>query len=175
MKQLIIISFLSICGLSNAQSLDERIKEIRAEYAKVNSEKQKVTTVEMNGESTEGGELKVYKDLGGNLRKLKAFYYGETGKIEQEYYVKDGKLFFAFIVRYNYNRPLYWDEKTTKEMGDDEVFDLEKTTTQEFRYYFSPSEKLIRYIDDKKKTFHDFPEKEELQKKVVGDFKELIE
>lgn len=174
MRPILLCLFVLISPWSFSQLLDERIKEIRAEYAKVNSEVLVATVKDIEDQSTEGGELKVFRNTTG-VRKIEATYYGETGKIVEEYYVKEGKLFFSFIRRYVYNRPIYYDAETAAEMGDTEAFDESKTVVKEYRYYFSSEEKLIRYIDDQKKTFHDFPEKEEMEKKVVGDFREVME
>ena len=174
MKAVKIILLLLIVQPVFSQSLDERIKWIRAEYAKVNSEKQTLKTIELEGQSTEGGELKIYKDVGGNVRKLIAIYYGEMGKIVEEYYIKETQLFFAYIRRYQYNAPVYMDEQTAEEMGA-EPFDDSKTKVLEYRYYFGADNKLIRYIDDKKLTYHEFDEREEQQRKVQEDFKDLME
>ncbi len=174
MKTILLFGLLLVLNTAFSQSLDERIKWIRAEYAKVNSEKQTLKVIELEGQSTEGGELKIYKDVGGNVRKLIAFYYGETGKLVEEYYVKDGELFFAYIRKYQYNSHIYWDEQTAEEMGA-EPFDDSKTKVLEYRYYFGADNKLIRYIDDKKLTYHEFDEREEQQRKVQEDFKDLIE
>ena len=64
--------------------------------------------------------------------------------------VNYGKLIFAFEQEFNYNRPIYWDEKRAKENGDDEAFDTDKTTVKEDRYYFNNG-KLFLWLDNEKK------------------------
>jgi hypothetical protein len=107
-------------------------------------------SIDIIGESTEGGQgLAYYSD--NNIKLIEITWYGETGKRKIEYYFDNKQLFFAFDSRYQYNRPIYWNEKLAKENNDKEVFDSKKTTVKEDRYYFL-NDKLIRWINSDKKN-----------------------
>jgi hypothetical protein len=138
------------------KTLDKRIHEIREEYARINTgQGLTVDTIEISDESAEGGCMFVYTDPAGELRKLEVMYYGETGRRIEEYYIKNEKLFFAFVQDHVYNRPVYWDEKTAVENADDEWFDPAKSVIIENRYYFDVNETPFYWIDEHKKVITD--------------------
>ena len=153
MKRLLSISIL-IFLTSNfllAQNKDSLVKDIRSKYTEIrtNLDSYDTTMIEIWDESTEGGQATAYYDKG-DLKLIEVLWLGETGKKQIEYYFNDGKLIFAFDQDFDYNRPIYWDEKTAEENGDKEVFDPKKTTVKEDRYYFN-NEKLFLWIDNDKK------------------------
>ena len=80
----------------SSDSINLQVKRIRAEFQRINSPatKYKVVTEDIEGESTEGAELKKYY-TGSALRKATVVYYGEMGRLNVEYYFKDGELIFA--------------------------------------------------------------------------------
>ena len=78
--------------------------------------------------------------------KIRIEYYGETGKLFREYYLKNNELLFVFDQEYHYNMPYYMDSTRAAESGFDQWFDPKKTKLEESRYYFS-SGKMIRWID----------------------------
>ena len=78
---------------------------------------------------------------------------GETGKRKIEYYINEGKLIFAFEQNFEYNRPIYWNEKTAKENGDTELYDSRKTRVQEDRFYFH-DEKMFLWLDNEKEEIN---------------------
>ena len=84
-------------------------------------------------DSTEGGEVNFYMD-GAQVQKIEALRMGETGKLFEEYYFKDGVLDSAVITQSSYNRPIYWDEQMAAESGDTEAFDPAKTQVSESTY-----------------------------------------
>jgi len=153
MKKLLII--LSLIFLTSnflfAQDNDSLVKDIRLKYSEIraNLDSYDTTMIEIWGESTEGGQATAYYD-NGNLKLIEVVWLGETGKNQIEYYFNNGKLIFAFDQNFEYNRPIYWDEKTAKENGDNEIFDPKKTTVKEDRYYFN-NEKLFLWLDNDKK------------------------
>ena len=150
-KLLIISTFILLTSnLSFAQDNDSLVKDIRLKYSEIraNLDTYDTTMVEIWDESTEGGQATAYYD-NGNLKLIEVVWLGETGKNQIEYYFSDGQLIFAFDQDFDYNRPIYWDEETAKENGDNEVFDPKKTTVKEDRYYFN-NEKLFLWLDNER-------------------------
>ena len=133
-----------------AQNKDSVIADIRFHYSEIraNFKSYDTTVVEIWDESTEGGQATAYYDKG-DLKLIEVVWLGETGKKQIEYYFQDGELIFAFDQSFEYNRPIYWDKKTAKENGDDEIFDPKKTTIKEDRYYFK-NENLFLWLDNNK-------------------------
>jgi hypothetical protein len=100
-------------------------------------------------ESTEGGLGTAFYEKS-KLKLIQVVWFGEMGRNEMEYYFDNGKLYFAFNQQFQYNRPIYWGEKKVKELNDKEVFDSNKTTIKEERYYFN-NEVLFLCLDNEKK------------------------
>ena len=140
MKKTLIIStiFILTSNFLISQNNDSLIKDIRLKYNNIreNLHSYDTTMIQIWDESTEGGQATGYFD-NGKLKQIEIVWLGETGKHQIEYYFNEGKLIFAFDQYFDYNRPIYWDEKTAKENGDNEVFDPKKTTIKEDRYYFN--------------------------------------
>ncbi|WP_339700616.1 hypothetical protein [uncultured Marixanthomonas sp.] len=97
-------------------------------------------------QSTEGGTATYYY-LNKILLKIVVTHFGEMGKIIQEFYTLDGALSFVLEKRYEYNRPLSWDDSSKQENNDNAVFDAEKSTLIEDRSFFEKGT-LIRQISD---------------------------
>ncbi len=135
---------------SMPQKGGKSISVIRKNFQKINAI-EKWTRIEEKElwDSAEGGIAKLHYQ-GDSLRKITADHFGESGKLLNEYYLLNGELSFVFERVYQYNRPIYWDSLTMKEMNDDQVFDLDKSEITERRCYFE-SGKLIRYLDSKEK------------------------
>ena len=152
MTRLITIStfILLTSNFLFGQATDSLVKDIRSKYIeiKTNLDSYDTTMVEIWDESTEGGQGTAYYD-NGNLKLIEVIWFGEMGKNQIEYYFNDGELIFAFDQDFDYNRPIYWDEKTAKENGDNEVFYSKKTTVKEDRYYFN-NEKLFLWLNNDK-------------------------
>ena len=115
--------------------LTEGITEIKKLYKETQDNKStyKTLTEDDFENSSEGGELKAFKDLN-EVRLIEANYYGHMGKTEAEFYYKNGQLYFIFLKRFSYNLP-------TTEAG----YDKDKTIVEESRYYFW-NNKMIRWI-----------------------------
>ncbi len=130
------------------QSTDSVIDiiKLQSNHIKENLKSYEKKTVEFFGESAEGGEATAFFESG-ELKLIIAVWCGETGKKQTEYYFHDGELVFSSDQIFNYNRPIYWNKKTAKENGDIEVYDPEKTTVKENRYYFD-NEKLFLWVDN---------------------------
>ncbi|MGI4870268.1 MAG: hypothetical protein ACRYFX_03710 [Janthinobacterium lividum] len=137
-----------------AQASDVAVAAIRVEYQRIWSSRStyKTRSVDLPDELTEGGEggegIAYYENK--SLKLLAVARYWETGKLETQYYYKNGQLFFALNLLYSYNRPFYYDKKAARESGDTEAFDLKKAVIKEDRYYLQNG-KLIRWLDHTKK------------------------
>jgi hypothetical protein len=152
MTRLLIISALILLTSNFLLGQDKYslVKDIRLKYTEIrtNLNSYDTTMVEIWDESTEGGQATAYYD-NGNLKLIEVVWLSETGKNQIEYYFNDGKLIFAFDQDLDYNRPIYWNEEIAKENGDNEVFDPEKTTVKEDRYYFN-NEQLFLWLNNDK-------------------------
>lgn len=116
---------------------EELIADIRKKFGEINqnSASYETRSTELTAESTEGGELKSFYQ-NGELKKAVASYFGEMGKLTEEYYFSEGQVFFIFTQQYTYDKPITVEgSKVTK--------------TDENRYYFH-DHKLIRWLDPKK-------------------------
>ena len=89
--------FLMGTGLAQSPHTAAMISGIRQHYRAINSRLPKYRQVkkDLEGYSTEGGELVAYFD-GAAIVKLAAKFYGESGQAAEEYYYQDGNLIFVF-------------------------------------------------------------------------------
>lgn len=148
-----IMTLLIFSTLTVAQSIDSTINDIRIKYKNIRTQlaSYDTTMTAIWDESTEGGHAIAYYDKNNDLKLIEVTWFGETGKRITEYYFDNRKLIFAFDQDFDYNRPIYWDEKKAKEMGENEVFDPKKTKVKEDRYYFK-NEKLFLWLDNDGKS-----------------------
>jgi len=127
-----------IFSVSSA-SADSRISDIRKEYQAIRNTLSTLhqETVELTGYSTEGGEVKAFRDAKESIRLIRVELYGESesGKVFEEYYYRNGLLFFVFYEHHRYNVPFNVSQETAKEIGIG-PFDPKKTKITEDRYYF---------------------------------------
>ena len=130
---------LSDCAAHQPASSDSTasvIRTIRGEYAAINAaiqaKKLQVTTKDLEGLSTEGGEMRKYFE-GKELRKTVIEVFGETGKWLTEYYYVHGELFFCYSA----------DTKYTKSIA---VEGNRIRAVEQNRYYFEHG-KMIRWIN----------------------------
>ena len=132
-------------------SADPRIDDIRKEYQAIRGALPTYTreSVELTGYSTEGGTAKAFRDAKGNIRLIRIELYGESGKIFEEYYYRNGNLIFAFYEDHRYNVPFNVSEEVAKELGI-EPFDPKKTRISEDRYYFHNGT-MIKWLDEEKR------------------------
>ena len=135
-----LFAFLTACqpAPGNVQPGDVQPSDVQP----TSSEPQAVKDASLSGyhlikkdlmDSAEGGEVNFYMD-GEQVQKIEALRMGETGKLFEEYYFKDGVLDSAVITQSSYNRPIYWDEQMAAESGDTEAFDPAKTQVSESTY-----------------------------------------
>lgn len=180
-KRLAFLLFLSLfaCNQSNdnhavndptetteetPKTEEEIIAEIRAKFEEINknSASYQTKSMDLTGESTEGGELKSYYQNEA-LQKADVNYYGEMGKLTEEYYFSEGNVFFVFTQQHAYDQPIYMEgSKVVK--------------TEEHRYYFH-NNKLIRWLDPNKEKVADadFKQKESEIFQKINELEEALE
>ena len=135
---------------------EELISDIRQKFKEINQNtaSYKMKSKELMGESTEGGELKSYYQ-NEELKKVVATYFGEMGKLIEEYYFSKNKVFLAFTQQYSYDKPMYVEGSKVEKIDEN-------------RYYFHNS-KLVRWLGPNKEKISNtkFNEKEsELFQKI---------
>ncbi|MFD0799595.1 hypothetical protein ACFQZJ_19145 [Maribacter chungangensis] len=133
------LRFLTLVGLLQTGCFvqSQSTTEIKSIYYRIQKElpQYRSKTAPVFGMSTEGGETKGYYK-NGTIQKISTVLLGETGKWFQEAYYNNGELVFVLETDHRYNAPIYFDQKAADEMGVTDVFDIEKTTITENRYYF---------------------------------------
>lgn len=147
MKPIAVMTILFFLGCNLPVMADSAIEEIRREYKaiKISLSSLKHKTIDLDDYSADGGGAKAYFDKKGVIRFIRAEFYGESGKVFEEYFYKGGTLVFVYREDHNYNVP-YYVEKGKSTPG----FDPKKTTIIENRYYFN-NKKMIRWLDKNKK------------------------
>ncbi len=145
LKPLILILFLFFCNTLFAQTDSIAIRQIKKNYARVNTTKKwtRIDTIDIH-RSTEGGVMYVFYQ-GDSIKMIRERDYGEMAQGVIEFYLLRGQLSFVFCRMINYNRPIYWDSAAMKEEKDSEVFDFKKSKIVDTRYYFNA--KMVRWID----------------------------
>jgi len=149
----LILSFINFSYSQNTELQEEEIiKEIRQKYNLIQENKASydTTTVEILGESIEGGQLIGYYDTINNaeLKVLEMTWYGESGKNKYTFYLDKNKLFFVFEEHYIYNTSIYITKEVAKQ-NEIQPFDTRKSKVEETRYYFDKGN-LFRWINPKK-------------------------
>ena len=153
MKSLSTILFLQLTSsLVGAQDLDSKVKAIENKCAEIRSHLNTNDTkkIDIKNESTEGGQATAYYNKG-ELQLIEVEWFGETGRKSIDYYFNGVTLIFASKKEFTYNRPIYWDKKKAKEMDDNEIHDPKKTRMEENSYYFE-EKKLLRWLNNNKKS-----------------------
>ncbi len=143
---------------------EEIIADIRKKFEAINqnSAAYQIKSMDLSGESTEGGELKSYYQNEA-LQKAVVNYYGEMGKLTEEYYFSDGDVFFVFTQHQAYDQPMYMEgAKVVK--------------TEENRNYFH-NNKLIRWLNPDKEKVADsnFNQKQSEIFQKINELKEALE
>jgi hypothetical protein len=146
MFRLFVLFSFFVC-LSLFAGLDIKIQEIRKEYEAIQKIKANLKQTKKNipNESTEGGEVILFKDNLGHVRLIVEIFMGETGNNENNYYLKENKVFFILRKESFYNAPIYV-QKPDETFS--EAFDAKKSRISEQSYYLD-SGKLIQWVDAK--------------------------
>ncbi|HEX5170959.1 MAG TPA: hypothetical protein VFW11_17410 [Cyclobacteriaceae bacterium] len=149
-------SFGITSSLAACQQIDTTkvIENIRKQYLEINSrlDTYQKATKDILGESSEGGQADVYYD-GDSMKKMVITHYGAIGKVTAEYYIQETKVFFIFIKRTVYDKPIY--EKGSK-----------VSAVEEDRFYFY-EDKMIRWIDSSKNIVNPATEIFQLKEKEL--------
>ena len=149
MKILKTIFFLTIPFFSYSQ-YEIVINEIESntKWINTNIELFEIKNLDPPGKSTDGGELTEYL-YQEHLVKIIEKYYGETGKIKVEYYLKNDTLSFLSTQTLNYNMPYYIDSVKANELEFDDYFKPYLTDTIENQLFFQNNQ-LIKLVNSKK-------------------------
>ncbi|HKR58634.1 MAG TPA: hypothetical protein VJS64_02785 [Pyrinomonadaceae bacterium] len=142
------VLFLTSIGSAQPQRTAATLGVIRQQYRTINSRSPKYRQVkkDLEGYSTEGGELVAYFE-GAAIVKLAAQFYGECGRAAEEYYYQDGHLIFVF------RKDSYYSKCLTGKV----------VKVEEQRFYFNNGA-LITWINEKGKRViagEEFAKKEE--------------
>ena len=142
---------------------EEIVSDIRVMFKEINqnSVSYETKSMEITGESTEGGELKSYYQ-NEQLKKVVASYFGEMGKTIEEYYFSEDNVFFVFTQQYTYDKPMYVEGSKVDKIDEN-------------RYYFHNS-KLVRWLDPSKEKVSNsnFNQKESEILQEVKDLKKNL-
>ena len=164
---------ISVIELTDDEELNI-VRDIRAKFKTINENISTYSKVEVDlmGHSTEGGYYLKYLDKN-EIKKVSVTYYGETAKLEIEYYLWEGKVFFIFHQHFRYNSPIYLNIDLPEE--GIEAYDENKTVVEENRYYFKDN-KLIRWINnDKNKVSRTSDEFRDTQIELIDDIKFILD
>ena len=153
------------------ESMTYGINSIRNNFKRINAINQwtAISQKELS-ESVEGGVAKFYYQEK-KLEKIVARHYGETYQEISEYYLQDGQLSFVLEKTYRYNRPMYYDSAAMKANNDTEIFNFDKSTIMEDRFYFEQG-KLIELSPGKKRE--QTKNRAEEGKRIRIDFDKLM-
>ncbi|WP_314293131.1 hypothetical protein [Leptotrichia massiliensis] len=171
-RKIVIIAVLISLASFSASNIENRIAQIRKDYANTNVVKNYVVKeIDDLEESTDGGIVKYYSQ-NGIVKKIIVEHYGESWNGLTEYYIKNGKVYFIFDKTEKYNVPYYvnadWYKRENVKVG--EVFDNKKSKISEKRYYFDENMKLIRYVGENKKIDENVQKLKEIEKKVLTEY-----
>jgi hypothetical protein len=145
MKYFLIIGllFLSKCQIL-AQNNEEAVRKIRKEVVRIQSNIASFESISIHlfDESSQGAEaVAYYKE--NEMKLLEVVWFGETGKHQIMYFLREQAPFYVLDKKYRYNRPIYWDETTAKEAGDTAFFNPKQTFVSSNRYYFKSGELFL--------------------------------
>lgn len=150
-QHILTFSFIILLCAENSfgqeDYLAEKLKPIKTNFQKINNRTNwtEIKKIEL-WESTEGGQATFYffKD---SIKKIVVRTFGETFQKIDEYYTFNGQVSFSYEKTYKYNRPIGWDSKKMKEMGDDELWDFNKSEIIEERSYYRNNTSVDNYLD----------------------------
>lgn len=175
MKTLTLIVTLSFLLITAGSAEEAAISQIRKEYQSIRKTLPtlKVESADPPEPSTEGGEVKAYRDSKGNIRLIRMELYFESGKEIEEYYYQNNLLIFTLYEEHRYNVPMNVTPEVVREIGG-QAFDPRKTSITANRYYFNNG-KMIRWIDAEKKEVEiNSKEFREAEKSVSDSSKKLL-
>lgn len=149
MKELISILFL-VTPLFSYSQYEKAINEIESNTKWINTNIQlfEIKNLIPPGESTDGGELTKYF-YQEHVVKIIEKYYGETGNIKVEYYLRNDSLSFITAQTLHYNMPYYIDSVKANELEFNDYFKPYLTDTIENQLFFQNNQ-LFKLVNSKK-------------------------
>ncbi|MBN1996743.1 hypothetical protein JW935_04265 [candidate division KSB1 bacterium] len=168
------IFFLLLLVSSLFGQENQIIQDIRKEYDDIKNILTDLSkdSVVIDGLSTEGSQINIYKDKNSSTRLIFADHFGEMGKKHEEYYFKNDTLIFKFSELQQYNVPFFMTGQTAEELGS-EPYDPDKTKIFEDRFYFF-NKKLFRWLDDNKNEISKQDKRFKEKEKEIFDFLKRI-
>lgn len=165
-----MICFLLLIVISLFGQENQIIQVIRKEYYNIRNMLTNCSkdSVVVYGLTTEGSQIKIYKDKNSSTRLIIADHFGEMGKKYEEYYFKNDTLIFKFSELQQYNVPFFMTGQMAKELGSD-PYDPDKTKIFENRFYFYKNE-LIRWLDNSKTEISKQDKRFKEKEKEIFDF-----
>ena len=154
MAKRIIVSIVALLFAGTSFAGDHAVLHIRKECRAIQSAlpRLKAESLELNDYSPEGGDGTAFRDSKGNIRFIRVSFYGETGKVIEEFCYENEVLIFALSQTHRYNTAIYITQEEAKKDGS-EAFDSQKTAVTEDRYYFKNG-KMIQWLNKKQLTVH---------------------
>lgn len=101
----VLMLLILFCGAAFAQK-ETDVTAIRKSVATINgnSSKLKQSTAKLDGVSTEGGEITIFRDRN-EIKKINAQINGETGYAMLELYFKNDRPIFVYEREFRYDKP----------------------------------------------------------------------
>jgi hypothetical protein len=134
---------LLLCLFSSramTQEMSPGVKEIKTAYNNIQKglETYRIKKINIEGESAQGGFIKGYYKKN-RLMLIVDEYFGETGKVRNEYYFEKDKLIFVLEQKFSYNAPFY----------DSSRFNTNMTNIISEHFYFQNDELILWLYQDK--------------------------
>jgi hypothetical protein len=158
------------------KNLDKIEKKLVANYKSIQSPKEIDSLIsngfpytkkefDLNDYSSEGGSLESYSNKKGSLIKLKATYFGHSGKSQWNYYFKNDSLFFVDKQEYRYKSHI----SNKQDVVIDSIIKSE---------YYLERGNLIKWIDETKSVVNEksekFKKEDNYLKQDVNEFRQII-
>lgn len=155
-----LLAFITLCLFSvfaNAQR-ETDVSAIRSDVENINknSAKLKQAIVKLDGISTEGAELTVFREKN-QIKKINAQIYGEMGYSIIELFYKDEKPIFIYEREFRYEKPF------------GKVLKIVPT-----RFYFA-NEKLVKMLFAKREIFARDKEYNEMRDRMISLSKTIFD
>jgi hypothetical protein len=131
---LLLILICNSCSSQQPKDADKTVAFINGESDKIRLQSETYDKVEKDilGESTEGGVVMGFFQQA-NLRRISALIFGETGKVQFDYYIRNsGTPMFMRKQTFFYNKPIYIEGSQISKV-------------QEELYYYD-NDNLIRWV-----------------------------
>lgn len=158
MKIFLYLMILSLFSVPLFAQTEKDVSAIRKAVESVNrnSTQLRSTIIKLDNISTEGAELRVFRDKN-QIKKINAQIYGETGYSIVELYYQDEKLIFVYDREFRYEKPFGKVLKVTPT-----------------RFYFA-NEKLVKMLYAKKEIFPEDKEHSEMRDRMISLSKTIFD